>query len=67
MQSFRGSRFHSRPWTAFGMHIYDKSGSFVRPNPKFGAKFEIFGKMSIFNEDFGFLMPSLSLTLNVEP
>ena len=27
----------------------------------------LFGKMSIFNEDFGSLMPSLSLTLNVEP
>jgi hypothetical protein len=25
-------------WTAFGMRIYEKSVSFVRPNPKFGAK-----------------------------
>jgi hypothetical protein len=25
---------------------------------------QLFGKMSIFNEDFGSLMPSLSLTLN---
>jgi hypothetical protein len=23
--------------------------------------------VSVFNEDFGYLMPSLSLTLNVEP
>ena len=28
---------------------------------------QLFGNMSIFNEDFGSLMPSLSLTLNVEP
>jgi hypothetical protein len=28
---------------------------------------QLFGKMSIFNEDFGSLMPSLSLTLNVKP
>jgi hypothetical protein len=67
VQRFRGSRFHSRPWTAFGMRIYEKSVSFVRPNPKFGAKLAIIWKMSIFNEDFGSLMPSLSLTLNSEP
>jgi hypothetical protein len=36
-----GQGFHSRPWTAFGMRIYDKSVSFVRPNPKFGAKLAI--------------------------
>jgi hypothetical protein len=34
-----GQGFHSHPWTAFGMRIYEKSVSFVRPNPKFGAKF----------------------------
>ena len=28
---------------------------------------QLFGKMSIFNENFGSLIPSLSLTLNVEP
>jgi hypothetical protein len=28
---------------------------------------QLFDKMSIFNEEFGFLMPSLSLTLNAEP
>ena len=38
---FRGSRFHSRSWTAFGMRIYDKSVSFVRPNPRFGTKLAI--------------------------
>jgi hypothetical protein len=38
VQGFRGSRFHSRRWTIFGMRIYEKSVSFVRPNPKFGAK-----------------------------
>jgi len=38
---FRGSRFHSCPQTAFGMRIYEKSVSFVRPNPRFGAKLAI--------------------------
>jgi hypothetical protein len=33
-----GQGFHFHPWTAFGMRIYDKSVSFVRPNPKFEAK-----------------------------
>ena len=28
---------------------------------------QLFGEMGIFNEDFGSLMPSLSLTLNLEP
>jgi hypothetical protein len=42
------------------MRIYEKSVSFVRPNPKFGAKLAITDKL--FNEDLGYLMPSLSLT-----
>jgi hypothetical protein len=46
------------------MRIYKKSVSFVRSNPKFGAKLAIIWEMSIFNGDCG---PSLSLTLNVEP
>jgi hypothetical protein len=33
--------FHSRRWTAFGMRIYEKSVSFVKPNPKLGAKLAI--------------------------
>jgi hypothetical protein len=41
VQRFRGSGFHSRRWTAFGMHIYEKSVSLVRSNPKFGAKLAI--------------------------
>jgi hypothetical protein len=49
------------------MPIYEKSISFVRPNPKFGATRQLFGKMNVFNEDFGSSMPSLSLALNVEP
>jgi hypothetical protein len=36
-----GQGFHSSPWTAFGMRIYEKSGSFIRPNPKFGAELAI--------------------------
>jgi hypothetical protein len=36
-----GKGLHSRRWTVFGMRIYDKSVSFVSPNPKFGAKLAI--------------------------
>jgi hypothetical protein len=36
-----GSRLNSRPWTAFRMRIYEKSVSFVRAIPKFGAKLVI--------------------------
>jgi hypothetical protein len=36
-----GQGFHSRPWTGFGMRIYEKSVSFVRANSKFGAKLVI--------------------------
>jgi hypothetical protein len=32
-----GQGLHFRSWTAFGMRIYEKSVSFVRPNPNFGA------------------------------
>jgi len=49
------------------MGIYDKSLNFVRSNPKFGAKLVIIWGIEYFNENFGALMPSLSLTLNVEP
>jgi hypothetical protein len=45
---FRGSRFHSRPWTALGMHIYEKSVSFDRLNPKIGAKLAIIWKNEYF-------------------
>jgi len=38
---FKGSGFHSRPWTAFGMRTYEKSVNFVSPNTKFGAKLAI--------------------------
>jgi hypothetical protein len=62
-----GQGLYSRPWTALGMRIYEKSVSLVRPNPKVKPNWQLFGKMSVFNEDFGSLMPSLSLTLNVEP
>jgi len=41
VQRFTGSRFHSRPWTAFGKRVYEKIVGFVRPNPKFGAKLAI--------------------------
>jgi hypothetical protein len=49
------------------MRIYEKSVSFVRPYPKFGAKLAIILENEHFYEDFGSLMPSLSSTLNVEP
>jgi len=38
VQRFKGSRCHSCPRTAFGMRIYGKSVSFVRPETKSGAK-----------------------------
>jgi hypothetical protein len=41
VQRFGGSRFYSRPRTAFGMRINEKSVSFARPNPKFGAELAI--------------------------
>jgi hypothetical protein len=41
VQRFRGSRLHSCPWTAFGMRIYKKSVSFVRPNLKFATQLAI--------------------------
>jgi len=50
-----------------GMRIYDKSISLVRPVSKFGAKLAIIWKNELLCEDFGPLMLSLSLTLNVEP
>ncbi|MFO7739842.1 MAG: hypothetical protein R6V46_15295, partial [Desulfatiglandaceae bacterium] len=48
VQRFRGSRFNSRPRSAFGLRIYEKSVSFVRPNPKFGTELAITWE----NEDF---------------
>jgi hypothetical protein len=65
-QRFRGSRvlgskvqgLHFRSWTAFEMLIYEKSVSFVRPNPKLGVKLAIIWGMSIFNAGCGpFLYP----------
>jgi hypothetical protein len=61
-----GQSFHSPPWAVIGMGIYEKFVSFVRPNLKIGAKLEIIWGNEHFNEDFGFLMPSLPLTQNVE-
>ena len=36
-----GQGFHSRPWTSFGILIYEKNVRIVSPNPKFGAKLAI--------------------------
>jgi len=49
------------------MRIDEKSVSFVRLNPKFGANLAIIWRNEYFNENLGSLVPSLSLTLNVEP
>jgi len=49
------------------MCIDEKNVRFVRPLPKFEAKLQLLEKISIFNQDFGSSIPSLSLTLNVEP
>jgi hypothetical protein len=58
---------HSRPWTAFGMRIYEKIVNFVSLKQNLEPNWQLFEDMSIFSEDFGSFMPSsLSLTLNVE-
>ena len=63
-----GSRFRSHPRIAFVMRIYEKSVSFVRPNPRFEAKLAIIlENQDFFVESLGSSVPSLSLTLNVEP
>jgi hypothetical protein len=49
------------------MRIYDKSVRFVRLNQYLEPNWQLFEEVSNFSEDFGFLMPSLFLTLNVEP
>ena len=41
VHGFKGSRFHSRPRTAFGMCIYEKSVIFVMPKPKIVHKLTI--------------------------
>ena len=38
-----------------------------RTGRNFEPNWQLFGEISLFNQDFGSLMPSLSLTLNVEP
>jgi len=48
---------------AFTTKASASSGLFQNLEPNW----QLFGKLSIYNEDFGSLMPSLSLTLNVEP
>jgi len=56
VQGFKGSRVQGSilvPGLHIGMRIYEKSVSFVRPNPKFGAKLAIIWGLSIFNENFG--------------
>ena len=59
----QGSRFHFRSRTAFGTCIYKKNVIFDRPNPKFGAKFAV----TLGNDHVQRRLPSLPLTLNVEP
>jgi hypothetical protein len=60
-------RFHSNPWSAFGICIYEKSVSFFRPNPKFGAKLAIILENEHFLPGLRVFNASLFLTLNVEP
>ena len=57
VQRFRGSWFNSRPRSAFGLHIYEKSVSFVRPNPKFGAKLAITWENEYFYRRFRVFNP----------
>jgi len=49
------------------MRIYEKSVSFVSLIQNVEPNWQLFGKIGIFNKDCESLMPSLSLTLNVEP
>jgi hypothetical protein len=67
VQRFRGSRLHSRPWTAFGMVKIDDFHQIYLIPFLFRYKLGAILDFRIFNENFGSLMPSLSLTLNVEP
>jgi hypothetical protein len=65
-QGFRGSKFHSRPWIAFGMRIYEKSVGFVSLDQNLEPNLLLFGKRSIFNEDFGSLFNAFFF-LSLEP
>jgi hypothetical protein len=53
-----------------GLHLGSvftrKASASSGPIQNLEPNWQLFGKMSIFNEDFGSLMASLSLTLNVE-
>jgi hypothetical protein len=49
------------------MRNYEKSASFVRPNPEFGVTLKIIWENELFYEYFGSLIPSVFLTLNGEP
>ncbi len=67
VQRFRGSRFHFRFRTAFGTCIYEKKSSSTGLIQNLEPNWQLLEKMTMFNEDFGYSMPSLPLTLNVEP
>jgi len=62
-----GQGVHSRPWTAFEMRIYENASATSGLIQNLELNWQLFGKMSIIEEDLGSLMLSLSLTLNVEP
>jgi len=64
---FRGLTFRFRHEPAFGVRICEKSVSFARRNPKFGAKLAIAWGNEPFDESLEFSMLSLSSILNVEP
>jgi hypothetical protein len=68
VQRFRGSRFYSHPGLHLGCVFTRKeSASSIALIQNMEPNWQLFVERNIFNEEFGSLMPSLSLTLNVEP
>jgi hypothetical protein len=70
VHGFKGSGVQGSILVA-GLHLgcaFTRKAS-VSPGPiqNLEPTWQLVGKISIFNEDFGSLMPSLSLTLNAEP
>jgi hypothetical protein len=55
------------PGLHLGCVFTDITSASSGPNQNLEPNWQLFGKMSIFNENFGCLLPSLSLTLNAEP
>ena len=71
VHGFKGSRVQGSilvPRVDLGC-VFTRKASAASPGliQNLEPNWQLFGKMNIFNEDFEPSMPSLSLTLNVEP